>query len=151
MLSRQNLGKLLVSAWDHFDSLRLEPPVITLLSSSESVVTSRWHQFQIQNQMTKQVHAIVILKTPVSLGRLLLEAAQQVPDLDCDNGLNLCDAQSVPGSRQYEGQCISCENFQTVEACQERVWEFFVIPWYNVIWQHLQKEAFWRLLRWKCR
>ena len=45
------------------------------------------------------------------------------PDLDCDNGLNLCDAQSVPGSRQYEGQCISCQNLKTVEACQDRVWE----------------------------
>ena len=53
----------------------------------------------------------------------VLESSRS-PDLDCDNGLNLCDAQSVSGFPQYvqyyEGQCISCENFQTVEACQER-------------------------------
>ena len=43
------------------------------------------------------------------------------PDLDCDNGLNLCDTQRKLGDRQYEGQCISCQNLKTVEACQDRV------------------------------
>ena len=46
-------------------------------------------------------------------------------DLECDRGGNICDAQSLLEDDGrggiYEGQCISCQNLKTLEACQERV------------------------------
>ena len=59
-------------------------------------------------------------------GSCISDDSAHSPDLDCDNGLNLCDAQSVlsqsaSGHLTLEGQCISCQNFKTIEACQDRV------------------------------